>query len=100
MIRSIKFKPVRSDFQKKLADDINNIKSFENLVIFVDKITNVYEMTSKQNKTILTNNVTKIYRKAERGTQLNIDREAKTISKTIQLEKEWSVMLKDLPSSL
>ena len=100
MIRSIKFKPVRSDFQKKLADDINNIKSFENLVIFVDKITNVYEMTSKQNKTILTNNVTKIYRKAERGTQLNMDREAKTISKTLQLEKEWSVMLKDLPSSL
>ena len=44
-------------------------------------------MTPEQYKTILTNNVTKTYRKAERSTQLTIDREAKTISKTLQLEK-------------
>ena len=44
-------------------------------------------MTPEQYKTILTNNVTKTYRKAERSTQLNIDREAKAISKTLQLEK-------------
>ena len=87
MIRSINFKPVRSDFQKKLANDINNIKSSENLLIFADKNTNFYEMTPEQYKTVLTNNVTKTYRKAELGTQLNINREAKTISKTLQLEK-------------
>ena len=44
-------------------------------------------MTPEQYKTVLTNNVTKTFRKAERDTQLNIDREAKTISKTLQLEK-------------
>ena len=44
-------------------------------------------MTPEQYKTILTNNLTKTYRKAERSTQLTIDREAKTISKTLQLEK-------------
>ena len=44
-------------------------------------------MTPEQYKTILTNNVTKTYRKAEQSTQLNIDREAKTISKTLHLEK-------------
>ena len=37
MIRSIIFKPVRNDFQKKLAEDINNIKSSENLLIFAEK---------------------------------------------------------------
>ena len=42
MIRSISFKPVRNDFQKKLADDINKIKSSENLMIFDDKTTNLY----------------------------------------------------------
>ena len=41
-------------------------------------------MTPEQYKT---NNVTKTYRKAERSTQLNIDRKAKTISKILQLEK-------------
>ena len=44
-------------------------------------------MKPEQYKTILTNNVTKTYRKAERRTQLNIDRDTKTISKTFQLEK-------------
>ena len=43
MIRSINFKPVRNGFQKKRTDDINNIKSSENLLIFADKITNLYE---------------------------------------------------------
>ena len=37
MIWSIIFKPVRNDFQKKLAEDINNIKSSENLLIFAEK---------------------------------------------------------------
>ena len=87
MIRSINFKPVRNDFQKKLTGDINNIKSSKHLLIFADKTTNLYEMTPEQYKTILTNNVTKTYRKAEQSTQLNIDREAKTISKTLHLEK-------------
>ena len=83
MIRSINFKPVRNVFQKKITKDINQIKSSENLIIFADKTTNLYEMTPEQYKTILTNNVTKTYRKAERSTQLTIDREAKTFSKTL-----------------
>ena len=87
MIRSINFKPVRNDFQKKLTEDINNIKSSENLLIFADKTANLYEMTPEQYKTILTNNVTKTYRKAERNTQL------------FTLKKEWNVVPKDLPSS-
>ena len=86
MIWSINFKPVRNDFQKKLTKDINNIKSSENLLIFADKTTNLYEMTPEQYKTIRTNNVAKTYWKAERSTQITIDREEKTISKTLQLE--------------
>ena len=68
MIRSINSKPVRNDYQKKLTEDMNNVKSSENLPIFADKTTNLYEMTPEQYKTILTNNVTKTYRKAERST--------------------------------
>ena len=87
MIQSINFKPVRSYFQKKLTEDINNIRSSENLLIFAGKTTNVYEMTPEQYKTILSNNVTKACRKVEQGTQLNINREAKTIFKTLHLKK-------------
>ena len=45
-------------------------------------------MASGQDKTILTNDVTMAYRKAERSIQLNINREAETICKTLQLEKK------------
>ena len=48
MIRSINFKPVRNDFQKKLLKDINNIKLSENLLLFADK-TNLYEMNNIMN---------------------------------------------------
>ena len=68
MIRSINFKPVRNDFQKKIVEDVNNIKSSENLFNFADKTTDLYEMTPEQYKTILTNKVTKTYRKAELST--------------------------------
>ena len=44
-------------------------------------------MIREQYKTILTNNVTKTYRNAEQSTQLNINREGKSISKTPQLQK-------------
>ena len=40
---------------------------------------------------ILTNNVSKTNRKAERITQLNIDREGKAISKTLHLEKSMEL---------
>ena len=91
MIRSINFKPVRSDFQEKLPGNISNTKFCENMFIFAGKSTNLYEMAPEQYKTILTTNVTKIYRKAERSTLLNIDREAKAISKTLQMEKRMAL---------
>ena len=87
MIRSINFKPLRNDLEKKLTKVINNINSSESLLIFAGKVTNLYEVTPEQYKTILTNNVTKTYQKAERSTQITIDREVKTISKTLQPEK-------------
>ena len=75
-------------FRKKLAKNINNIKSSENLLIFTDKTTNLYEMAPEQYKTILTNNATKTYRKAERSTQIIIDRKAKQFPKLFSWKKE------------
>ena len=61
-------------------------------------------MTPEQYKIILTNNVMKTYQKAELSTRLNINREAKAIYKTLQLEKRMEryaerpafISLKDL----
>ena len=44
-------------------------------------------MTPEKYKTILTNNVTKTFRKAEGSTQLKMNRNKKTIFQTSELEK-------------
>ena len=41
MTWSSNFQPVGNDLQKNLTEDINNIKSFENLLIFADNTTNL-----------------------------------------------------------
>ena len=41
MIGSINFKTVRSDLQKKLTENINNIRLSKNLLIFADNTTNL-----------------------------------------------------------
>ena len=48
MVRSIKFKSVRNDFQSTLREDLKKIKSSRNLLVFADKTTNLYEMPPGQ----------------------------------------------------
>ena len=50
-----------------MKDNINKIKSSSNVFIPADKTTNMYELTPKEYKKLLRNNVTKNYRKALPG---------------------------------
>ena len=86
-------------YRKKLTENINNIRSSKNLLIFAGNTTNLYEMTPEQYKTILSNNIRNTYWKAEQSTQLNINREAKQFPKLYSWKKEWNVMPKDLSLS-
>ena len=87
MARSIEFKSVRNNFQSTLTEDINKIKSSRNLLVFPDKTTNLYEMPPDQYKTLLNNNITKTYRKADSNAKRNIDnKEAKKLSKELNLD--------------
>ena len=47
MIRTINLKPVKNYFQKKLVEDINNMKLFGSLLNFVTKTTTLYEIQHK-----------------------------------------------------
>ena len=42
--QNIEFRKVHNDFQDKLKEDINEIRSSKNLFVFADKSTNLYEM--------------------------------------------------------
>ena len=79
MVRPIEFKSVRNDLQSTLREDLNKIKSSRNLLLFADKTTNLYEMPTDQYKTLLNNNITKTYRKADYNAKRSIDNEAKKL---------------------
>ena len=59
MIPKIKFQFVKDKFQKKLKEDIPKIKESPNVVVFADKISNIYEMPEQQHKNLLRDTVTK-----------------------------------------
>ena len=94
MMRSIEFKPVRNNFQSTLREDINRTKSSRHSLVFADKATNLYEMPPDQYKTLLNNNVTKTYRKANSNAKRNIDKEAKKLSKELNLEDKMECYAK------
>ena len=60
----IKFRSVKDAFQKKLKEDIPNIKQPPNVFIFSDKSSNIYEMPEQQHKKLVDDNVTKTYKKS------------------------------------
>ena len=93
-LQSIKFKSVRNNFWSTLREDLNNIKSSRNLLMFADKTTNLYEMPPDQYKTLLNNDITKTYRKVDSNAKWNIDKEAKKLSKELNLEDKMECYTK------
>ena len=75
IVQSIEFKSVRNNLQFTLREDLNKIKSSRNLLVFADKTTNLYEMLPDQYKTLLNNNITKMYHKVDSNAKLNINKE-------------------------
>ena len=67
LVKTGKFRNTNDKFQNEMKDNINKIKSSSNVFIPADKTTNMYELTPKEYKKLLRNNVTKNYRKALPG---------------------------------
>ena len=59
MINNIKFRPIRNKFLSKLNEDVKTIKNTNELLINVDKSSNIYKMTKQDYKEHLENNITK-----------------------------------------
>ena len=73
LIKSVKFKKVKNKFLDELQKDISSIKKSKNVVIFADKTQNIYETDKNTCSKLLTNNISKTYKK-------QINKEAKIIS--------------------
>ena len=52
MVKNIKFKNVKNEFQEKLKEDINEIKTSDKMFVAADKSRHIYKMEKQQYTTI------------------------------------------------
>ena len=79
-IKLIKFRIVKDDFQRKLKEDILNIKSSPDVYAFADKTTNIYKLPPQDYKKLLHENITKSYKKLPTRLEKSINLEANEIA--------------------
>ena len=85
MIKNVKFCQVENDFLRKLNNDVTAIKESDNVLVFADKSTNIYDVTPNRYMNILKDNITKDYRKCNEDKAMIIDKEAKKIASDLKL---------------
>ena len=75
-------------FQSKLKEDTKIVKQSTNVVISADKLTNINGMEKDDYNLYLRKNITKAYKKTDRGKLQSINHEAKKLLKNYQLMTE------------
>ena len=80
LIKDIKFKDRPNAFQRNLKEDVRRIRSSQKLLAPADKSTNLYEVKIEQYNKLLTENITKTYKKSTSNEKAKIDSDAKKIT--------------------
>ena len=86
MVRRIQFRPVKSNFQSQLLADVKTIRNSTNVIVPADKTTNLYRMSVADYSKLLNDNITAKYKKTSADTVSDINNEAKTIARELQLD--------------
>ena len=93
-IKLIKFRIVKDSFQRKLKEDILNIKSSPDVYAFADKTTNTYKLPPQDYKKLSHENITKSYKKSPTRLEKSINLEAKEIAAGVKLDDRIEYMAK------
>jgi len=80
MIRNTEFKYTPNKFQQQLRNDTKIIKQNDKVIVPADKTNNKYKVSVNEYNKLLTENITKSYKKAESSTIESINKEAKSIA--------------------
>ena len=79
LIKSEKFKNVKNKILEQLHKD-KSIKKSKNVLIFADKTRNIYETDKNTYSKLLTDSISKTYKKTEHNIYNKINKEAKGIA--------------------
>ena len=94
LIRDIEFSDQTNDFQRKLREDMKSVKEDNHLVVKADKTTNFYRMKPCDYKNLVNKNIQKSYKKANKGQEARINKDAKAIAEELDLSDRVETMAK------
>ena len=80
LFENIEFQNNNDTFQRKLKEDLSNIRNSNKVFVFADKTSNIYAMPTDMHKKLLHENVTKLYEKAPPLLEASVNQEAKFIA--------------------
>ena len=83
IITCIKYRKSTDCFQTKMKEDISKIKASPNVLVFADKMTNIYQGSPSKYNKLLNYNVTKTNKKSTDRLEKSINMEAKYTVKSI-----------------
>jgi len=86
MITNIKFKRVTCKYQQALAQDIKQKINNEKVLVAADKTTNYYQLNKEDYVSLLSNNITKDYKKLSQSTISSITKKDKKIATELQIQ--------------
>ena len=86
MIKNTEFRNAKNYFQEKLKEDINEIKTSDKVFVGADKSRHIYKMDKQQYAKLLTENVTKTYKKSNISKINNINFTAKKITQKLSID--------------
>ena len=86
MVHNVEFKRVSSEFQGNLSKDIKLINEDPLLFFPADKTNNLYKLSKDNYNKLLTDNITKSYKKTNSAAINNVNKEVKCIAERLHLD--------------
>lgn len=95
LVKDIKFRKVKNDFQTKLSKDIRKIGSSTKTVTPADKTSNMYRLTKEEHDKLLKDAVTATYKKASRKAEERINNAGKKFAKQANIADKMEINAKN-----
>ena len=92
IVNTVEFRIVNCTFQGKLKKDISKLKESNRILVSADKTTNFYSVSKDEYEKLMTDTITKLYKRAEEGTVEILNKEAKDIAQSLELEDRIQCM--------
>ena len=86
MLRTVQFIPVRNSFQTKLREDIKTIQQTNEIIVSADKSRNKYKIPVEEYKKLVSDNITKVYKKDESNMIKETNQRAKDIAVRLDID--------------